>query len=397
MRSQRLQRNIYLLRLLRIANMALFTIPVLVVYYRHLGLSMQDVMSLQAIFAVTMVVIEVPSGYFSDVLGRRTTMIIGTFLALAGWSLYVFAVSFTEFLIAETFLGVGMAFMSGTDSAMLYDTLLEMGHAENSLKEEGAQLSYANFSEAGAAIVGGALAAVSLHLPFYVQAVWMIIPIGAAFMLVEPSMHRRVGHQAGIVEMKSILAQVFQHDKLIRALIVTSSILSASTLVMVWLLQPYWTYVGIPVALFGILWASGNALVGVVSIRAHTIATRVSTRMMLTVLVAAVGVSSIVAGLWPSMIAAGLLAIMYISRGLLNPVINNELNRRVSSGQRATVLSIRQLGMRFVFLIAAPFIGYMGDITSIPTSVLISGALFTTLGGVSLLLWPRNTEVPRSG
>ncbi|MBP7094397.1 MAG: MFS transporter [Candidatus Kapabacteria bacterium] len=375
MRTKRLQRNIYLLRLLRVANMALFTIPVLVVYYRHHGLSMQDVMLLQAIFAVTMVVIEVPSGYFSDVLGRRKTMIIGTILALCGWACYVVAASFSEFLIAEAFLGVGMSFMSGTDSAMLYDSLLELGHTEQSLKEEGAQMSYANFSEAGASVIGGALAAVSLHLPFYVQAVWMLVPIVASVMLIEPSLHRRAGHKAGWQEMKEILSRVFLHDTHIRSLIITSSVLSATTLTMVWLIQPYWTYVGIPVALFGVLWASGNALVGVVSIRAHIVADRISTNSMLAILIVAVSLSCIIAGLWPSMITAGLLAVMYISRGLLNPIVNNDLNKRVTSGQRATVLSLRQLGMRFIFLIMAPFIGYMGDLTSIPTAVVITGSL----------------------
>lgn len=388
MRTKQLQRNIYLLRLLRVANMALFTIPVLVVYYRHHGLSMQDVMLLQAIFAVTMVLIEVPSGYFSDVLGRRKTMIIGTILAMCGWACYVVAASFSEFLVAEAFLGIGMSFMSGTDSAMLYDSLLELGHTEQSLKEEGAQMSYANFSEAGASVIGGALAAVSLHLPFYVQAVWMLLPIVASVMLVEPSVHRRAGHQAGWQEMKDILSRVFRHDRQIRSLIISSSILSASTLTMVWLIQPYWTYVGIPVALFGVLWASGNALVGVVSIRAHRVAERYSTHSILAVLMVAVSLSSIVAGLWPSMITAGLLAVMYISRGLLNPIVNNDLNKHVTSGQRATVLSIRQLGMRFLFCVIAPSIGYIGDLTSIPMAVAISGLVFGLLGLLSWLKSP---------
>lgn len=175
--------------------------------------------------------------------------------------------------------------------------------------------------------------------------------------------------------MKEILSRVFLHDTHIRSLIITSSVLSATTLTMVWLIQPYWTYVGIPVALFGVLWASGNALVGVVSIRAHIVADRISTNSMLAILIAAVSLSCIIAGLWPSMITAGLLAVMYISRGLLNPIVNNDLNKRVTSGQRATVLSLRQLGMRFIFLIMAPFIGYMGDLTSIPTAVVITGSL----------------------
>ena len=121
-RLDRLRRNIILLRVIKALDMAMLTIPIIVIYYQHHGLTMADVMWLQAIFAITMIVIEIPSGYFSDVLGRRRTMIIGAAMHTLGWTAYAFADSFTGFLVAELLLGVGAAFISGTDSAM-YSTL----------------------------------------------------------------------------------------------------------------------------------------------------------------------------------------------------------------------------------------------------------------------------------
>ncbi len=383
-RHQRLQRNLILLRLLRAASMAFFALPVLVLYYTAHGLSMEDVMLLQAIFAVTMVVIEVPSGYFSDVLGRRRTMIIGCTMVLIGWIVYTVAGSFFTFLVAEALLGVGFSFVSGTDSAMLYDTLLELGHTERSLREEGAQLSYGNFAEAGASIIGGALAVWSLHAPFILEAVWMVIPVVLAFMLIEPAEHRRSGQKAGWREIADILHLVVRRDRYLRGLIVSSAVISAATLIMVWMLQPYWTAVGIPVGWFGVLWASGNALVGVVSIRAHTIAERVSTPRLLAVLVVAVSASCAIAGVWPGILTAPLLAIMYVSRGLLTPIVNIAINGRVESGQRATVLSLRWLAMRFLFLITAPFVGRLADATSIPTALAVMGGGLAVVGSAAL-------------
>ncbi len=370
-------------------DMAMLTIPVIVVYFRAHGLSMQDVMLLQAIFAVTMVVIEIPSGYFSDVLGRKRTLFIGIVMALMGWTAYVFANTFTDFLVAEIILGVGASFLSGTDSAMLYDTLLELGHTERSVREEGKQLSFSNFAEAAAAVVGGLLAMISLHTPFVVQALWMLIPLPLVYLLVEPAEHRREGRTAGWKEITDIVTHVLRRDKLMRSMIVASSMLSASTLVMVWLIQPYWTTIAIPVGVFGILWASGNAIVGFASIRAHTIASKWEPLTIMTVLVASVALACIIAGLWPGVVGAVLFAAFYIARGVSNPLIISEINVRVDSAHRATVLSVRQLGMRLVFLIIAPFIGYIGDITSIPTAVFASGVVFAILGSIALLMWRR--------
>ncbi len=385
-RSAQLQRNIFLLRVLRGFSMVLFTIPVIVLYYTAHGLSMEDVMLLQSIFAITMVLIEVPSGYLSDVLGRRTTMISGTALAWMGWLYYAFASTFADFVVAEALLGIGIAFVSGTDSAMLFDTLLELGHTGRSLKEEGLQLSFGNFAEAVGAIVGGALAWYGLHTPFVVQGIWMAIPSALTLFLVEPSAHRRIGTSAGWTEIRLIAHRVLRADVGLRSLIIVSSILSASTLVIVWLLQPYWKLAGIPIGLFGVLWSAGNAMVGIVSIRAHSIAERYSTKSIFGALIGLVAASCIIAGLFPGLAGVAILFTMYLSRGLLNPVMNTEINNRVESSQRATMLSIRQLGMRLVFLFAAPFIGRVSDKGSVTESFVVVGAALAAIGGLALWL-----------
>ncbi|RME62044.1 MAG: MFS transporter, partial [Candidatus Dadabacteria bacterium] len=52
--------------------------PVIVLFFKENGLSMKDVFILQALFSVAVVIFEIPSGYFSDVVGRRTTLIVGS-------------------------------------------------------------------------------------------------------------------------------------------------------------------------------------------------------------------------------------------------------------------------------------------------------------------------------
>ncbi len=93
--------------------------PIVVPFYESNGLSMKDIMILQAVYSIAIVVLEMPSGYLADVIGRRKTLIIGAVFGIFGFATYSFSYGFLGFLIAEIILGIGQSCISGADSAML--------------------------------------------------------------------------------------------------------------------------------------------------------------------------------------------------------------------------------------------------------------------------------------
>ena len=76
---------------------------------------MHQIMVLQAIYSVSIVALEIPSGYFADVLGRRRTLILGVIMGTVGMGIYSLSYGFLGFLIAELVLGIGQSFVSGAD------------------------------------------------------------------------------------------------------------------------------------------------------------------------------------------------------------------------------------------------------------------------------------------
>ena len=54
----------------------LFPVPTIVLFWQRYGMSLTDIMVLQALFAFAMVVLEIPSGYLADIVGRRKTLIL---------------------------------------------------------------------------------------------------------------------------------------------------------------------------------------------------------------------------------------------------------------------------------------------------------------------------------
>ena len=66
---------------------------------------------------------ELPTGYVADRIGYRRALAIGASLWVVGWGFYVIARSFGGAVAAEIALGAGMAFISGSDSALLWVSL----------------------------------------------------------------------------------------------------------------------------------------------------------------------------------------------------------------------------------------------------------------------------------
>ena len=129
--------NIWKLNLIKISKWFMLYMPYIIPFYTENDLDMQQIMLLQAAYSVSIVILEIPSGYFADVIGRRRTLIMGTIMGTIGFVVYGFSNGFLGFLITELVLGFGQSFISGADSAMLYDSLLDNKKEKEYIRYEG--------------------------------------------------------------------------------------------------------------------------------------------------------------------------------------------------------------------------------------------------------------------
>jgi len=147
--------NITKLYLIKIAKWFMLTMPILFIFYSDLGLSELEMFQLKAFYSLSIVIFEIPSGYVADVIGRKKTLIFGSILGTAGFAIYSFYSGYWAFMTAEIILGLGQSFISGADSAMLYDSLKADNRENEYVKFEGRNFSVGNFSEAIAAYEEG--------------------------------------------------------------------------------------------------------------------------------------------------------------------------------------------------------------------------------------------------
>ena len=132
-----LKHNILKMYLLKAVLWFMVAMPIIVLFFQEHGLSLTQVMFLQAIYSLSVAVFEIPSGYIADLFGRKNTIVISTIFSFIGYLIFSFYDGFFAFAIAEVLIGIGGSLMSGSDSAILYDTLLETGDKEAYTKIEG--------------------------------------------------------------------------------------------------------------------------------------------------------------------------------------------------------------------------------------------------------------------
>jgi MFS family permease len=104
--------------------------PVYALLFSDTGLSVWQMSSLFALWSLTGVLLEVPSGAWADAFSRRLLLVLGPLLTAAGFALWVLAPSYGAFAVGFVLWGAGGALGSGALEALVYDELDRAGAAD---------------------------------------------------------------------------------------------------------------------------------------------------------------------------------------------------------------------------------------------------------------------------
>jgi MFS family permease len=185
-RQRGVERNVRLYPLYQALFNAYCWMPVFFLYFsEHLPLA--QVLQLEAIYYVAVVSLEVPSGYFSDVIGRRPTLLISTSSLVLAYVLFFWGGSFAVFAAAQVCLAAGIAFNSGTDTALHFDSLIGLGRSAEYGAREAAAHRNALVARSLAALAGGLIGAWQLRLTYGLSALAALGALGVVVMMTEPS------------------------------------------------------------------------------------------------------------------------------------------------------------------------------------------------------------------
>ena len=375
--------NIYSLYLIKLSKWLMLIMPIVALFYNKNGLNDFAIFSLQAIYSLSVALLEIPSGYMADVIGRRKTLILGSIFGFLGYLFYSLSSSFSGFILAEITLGLGGSLISGADSAMLYDSLAAMRRRHQYLQFEGRITSLGNFAETGAAICGGLIAAFLSYRAVYIsQTIIASLAIPAAFFLLEPPRQSMQSHP-GIQHIWTVCKDSIFYNKKLSSTIFVSAITGIATLSMAWCAQIYFVTNDFSAVTITPLWVALNLTVAIVAAFAAKAKAILGNRISLLLIICYIPLAYILLGSLPLLPALLSLFFFYAIRGYATPVLKDYINSNCASATRATVLSIRSMIIRIGFTLLGPAIGFISETRSLSFALALTGILLFILSATS--------------
>lgn len=381
--------NIPRLYLFSALKMALFPMAVITLFWKdHIGLSLTEILLLQGLFSVATLLLEYPSGYLSDRLGYRFSLNLATVLGLIGWSLYLPADSFADVLLAEIFLGSSFAFISGSDSALLYETLRTCDKQMHYTRYDGRMNGFAQAGEAAGALFAGVLYSTWPLLPFVIQIGVWVAAFGLSRSLKEVPRDKHIEGHSHLGEALQTLRMSLVDNRAIRPVLLLTTVLGIASFYPVWLIQPFMQQTGVPLEWFGPIWAAANMTVAVFSWTSERIHFSLGTRplvcLWLVLVLVGYGGLGLVGASW----AFAFYFLLTATRGMQTPVMRHFLQNEAPSSRRASILSLKSLLFRLLFVITGPPVGMLADTAGLATTFLLVGAiLFAVLSVLALFFF----------
>ncbi len=384
--------NITRLYIFSFLQMTLFPMAIITLFWKeHIGLSLAQILLLQSVFSLASVLLEYPSGYISDRVGYRASLSFASLLGVAGWGVYTFADSFGDVLLAETLLGISLSFISGSDSALLYETLKAEGKESLYARCEGRMTGFSQSGEALGAVFAGVLYAAAPLSPFFLQvAVWIAALMVTRSMVETPRETRQTGSH--LAEAISIARYAFVENGHLRCTILFNTILGLASFFPVWLVQPYMRHAGVPLGWFGPVWAGANLTVALCAMSSHGshrfLGDRGMTLLFLGLIATGYFGLGVIGGVW-GFLFYYLLTCM---RGLRGPMMLDHVQRETESGSRASVLSLQSLSFRLCFACVGPYVGRLADAVGVQRTFYLLMYAFLLLLPPLALMFLRSTR-----
>ncbi|WP_236629901.1 MFS transporter [Exiguobacterium sp. KRL4] len=179
-----MRRNIRILYLIRFATACIPAYVIERLFWEQRGMTIQDVIYAEIVFALTLVVLEIPFGLMVDRFGRKMGMIIGTSFECLSFLVLLHAFSLSSFLFAMVLAGIGTAAISGTEDALLYESMQQTG-AGDRFEQTVGQMNAVGLGTAGGAALMGAWLAQSFDLitHYYISFCFLVCAVLASCLL----------------------------------------------------------------------------------------------------------------------------------------------------------------------------------------------------------------------
>lgn len=373
-----------------------FSIPIWQIFVLSRGLTFTELFIVDAVFSTVIVLGETPTGYVSDRIGRRNSLVVSTVLIAVSVIGFGLSSTVVEFSVSFGLWGLGFTFRSGAESAWLYDILKTRDEEEEFARVNGRGTAVYSAVTAVTALSAGYLFSFNAFYPFLVNGLCMAaaVPVAFTFPAVE--------HQSSDDEESFSIGDATRliHEKLLqpplRWFVIYVALFTGLVAVLSVLVQPVTVEVGqiigIPrertLTLLGFLYSGFIAAGAIGGYFAGTIKNRIGIETWFRYVPFVFGV--LLAGV---VVVPFAVILLFFARRFVEsatkPLKNQYISDRTPMIGRATVLSAVSMFASFVRLpvklstgVLADWFGPLATVAIIGTALAAGSAVLLTFTDV---------------
>lgn len=372
-------RRLYLINMFRSSGIFM---PVVVAYYKDIThVDFAGFLIGEACFAAGMVLLEIPTGFLSDIWKRRVTMIVSGMFWTLSYIYMLFARNLFDLIIVQLMMAVAASLSSGTMQAMLFEYLAENGREADFRRAEGQRFAYSFYAQGLVAPLAGFLYVMNAYLPLAITIAAHMLMLYFSFRLREPARIQRPVERNAFYDMMATMKYALYGHREIAAIIMLAAVLFTGTKLFMWSQQPYYAAAQIPLEWYGLLSAASYILVAVNSQLVHKLDKWAKPIVLLGLLLAGEIALATLAGAFILPVFAVMLLLGQAVYGLGSPVVADIIAQRAEPARRATILSAQSLLAQLLFTVLSLPFGYIAERVSIGAALWSFAAVLITLGG----------------
>ena len=385
------ERNIKLNYIISSLMLGRFFIPVLALFYIASQVTLEQFTIIMAVFAFSTLILEIPTGVIADLLGKKKTLLISRAMYVIEIILVAFFNGFWIFLIAKIISGIGVSFSSGTNSALLYDSLKRLGRENEHKKISGLANSVSKVSMAVIFIIGAYLFSLNYKLPALASLPLITLGFVLTFFLKEPyPSKKKVNFKNSLNHLKNGLT-FFKNNYYLKYLALFTFLIGSTISIMLSLSSIYFEAILIPISLIGIVSFVMNLVSAYSSKRAHNLEERIGEKRSIYITTILIFTSVFLMSFIIPYIGLLFFLVIAFVQGFYEVIIGDYVNRHVESSHRATMLSINNMFDNIGITLLFPLIGYFNKVYSLKIS-LFSFSIFILICCLLLIFYYKSNK-----
>lgn len=361
------------------------TSAIWVLYLGYKGMNLVEIGLLEGIFHITGFLSEIPTGALADLFGRRKSMAIGRVTSLISAIIMLFSNSFISFAIGFILSAWGYNLNSGSEEALVYDTLKILNREDEYLKINGRLNLIIEVSQGLAVFIGGLLSQINFAISYALAIIIAICSLIISLNFTEVGSIDKQQHRGTVIDHFKTSINILKNNKKLLNILMFFPVVYTFSAIIYFYGQQYLSDVGYSRIIISIIFLFNGVLSTLGAILSEKIYKRyknlgwIVISMIISVLIILIGY-----------VSREISILIFISIGfltaILQPISSNLINSMVESKQRATIISVESMFYSLMMIILFPICGLIGDVFSLGASFRIIGVAGVVITSIEIVI-----------